>query len=681
MASPLAADALSLTAGGTALVTSGDGTIAPDVTAGLFVDDRRALSQWRLDAIGGGLRLVSRARRGVGHDRLLFAVSVGRTIDPVALLERVRVVEPRRLVETFTLTAFGDPVALRLQLAAARDDAAIYALDAGTARGPVAGSPGGVTAVLSAAGLADVEIVADGWELADGVLAVLADAAPGAPWTSCVAVEVPGDRYTVAEQSRLETTSQPPALAQLLRRAHEDLAGLTVGVAGGGSFTAAGSPFFLALFGRDSMIAGMQSLLGAPGRLLDSLDQLAAHQGTSADPETRAQPGRILHELRLGRMGVFGVPPGKPYFGAADVNALFAVALGEAASWGADRERLAALLPAAQRALAWCVEYGDRDGDGFIEFAPDPGGLTNIGWKDSDDSMVRADGSVFVGTVALSEVQAYWYRGLRSVAALERLLGVGDGSEHDRRAATLAVAFRQRFVVDIDGRPFVALALDGDKQPLRTRSSNAGHVLWAGILPADIGADVAVQLAESDMASGWGLRTLSAANPGYNPFGYHRGTVWPHDTAIATLGASRYGAGGTVRTLASSLVELAAQLGGELPEVLSGIARSDVDVPVPYLASCRPQAWAAGAPLMAARALLGLEPDVPAGMLRLRPVLGAGDGDGDGDELTLRDLPLGPHRVTLHVRGSELVDAESATGLDIVLSDDCLATTPWSPSA
>ena len=266
--------ALSLTAGGTALVTSGDGTIAPDVTAGLFVDDRRALSQWRLDAIGGGLRLVSRFAASATIDCCSRSAWAARSIRWRCSSGSASV-EPRRLVETFTLTTFGDPVALRLQLAAARDDAAIYALDAGTARGPVAGSPGGVTAVLSAAGLADVEIVADGWE-PPTACSPCSPTPPGAPWTSCVAVEVPGDRYTVAEQSRLETTSQPPALAQLLRRAHEDLAGLTVGVAGGGSFTAAGSPFFLALFGRDSMIAGMQSLLGAPGRLLDSLDQLAA---------------------------------------------------------------------------------------------------------------------------------------------------------------------------------------------------------------------------------------------------------------------------------------------------------------------------------------------------------------------------------------------------------------------
>lgn len=674
MATPLQSDALSLTVGGTALVTSGDGTIEPTVTAGLFVDDRRALSAWRLDAVDGGLRLVSRVRLGAGSDRLLYAVSEGRRIDPVGLLERVRTLTAHRLTETLTLSAFGQPVALALRFHGERDDAAVYGLRDATPQPLVAAPAGsGVTAVLPATGVGDVEVGADGWVVTDGALTAAASAVPGTPWSSTVVVDVPGDRHEVAVPPPLAITSTPPELAALVRRGHDDLDGLTIGVAGG-SLTAAGSPFFLALFGRDSMIAGLQSLLGAPGRLLDSLDQLAAYQGTMVDAETRAQPGRILHELRLGRMGVFGVEPGKPYFGAADVNALFAVALGEAAAWGADLQRVAALLPAAQRALEWCVEYGDADGDGFIEFAPDPGGLTNIGWKDSDDSMVRADGSVFVGRVALSEVQAYWYRGLRAVAALERRLGAGDGAEHDRRAAALATAFRERFVVDVAGRPFVALALDDDKQPLRARSSNAGHVLWSGVLAAELGATIAAQLAEPDLASGWGLRTLSSANPGYNPFGYHRGTVWPHDTSIAVLGASRYGADDTVRGLSRGLVDLAGHLDGELPEVLSGISRSEVDVPIPYLASCRPQAWAAGAPLMLVRALLGLEPDTAAGVLRLRPVLAA------GEELALRDVGFGEHRVSLRVRGGEVLDVEASAGFDVVVADECLAATGWAPS-
>jgi len=673
MSSPLQADALSLTVGGTALVTSGDGTIEPGETAGLFVDDRRALSAWRLDALDGGLQLVSRVRLGAGRDRLLYAVSEHGRVDPVALLERHRTVAARRLTETLTLSAFGKALMLRLRFAGERDDATVYSLGEGTAQPLVAGpADTGVTAVLPAAGVADVEVAADGWAVADGAIVTSAAASPGVPWTASVVVDVPGDRHEVTEAPLVDVASTPPDLAGLVRRAHESLGGLTIGVAGG-SLTAAGSPFFLALFGRDSMIAGMQSLLGAPGRLLDSLDQLAAYQATMVDPATRAQPGRILHELRLGRMGVFGLPPGKPYFGAADVNALFAMALGQAAAWGAPAARIAALLPAAQRALEWCVEYGDIDGDGFIECVPDPGGLTNLGWKDSDDSMVRADGSVFVGTLALSEVQAYWYRGLRSVAAIERRLGVGDGAGHDRRAASLAVAFRERFVADVDGRAFVGLALDDHKELLRTRASNAGHALWSGVLDAATGATVGAQLADPDLASGWGLRTLSAANPGYNPFGYHRGTVWPHDTSIAVLGASRYGAEHAVRSLSRSLIDLAGHLDGELPELLSGVARSEVDVPVPYRASCRPQAWAAGAPLMLTRALLGLEPDVAGGVVRLRPVL------GDGDELELRDLVLGDHRLSLRVRGGQVLAADSPTGLDVVVADDCLAATDWAP--
>jgi glycogen debranching enzyme len=405
--------------------------------------------------------------------------------------------------------------------------------------------------------------------------------------------------------------------------------------------------------------------------LIDILSELARHQANSTDARTGAEPGRILHELRIGRAGVFGLQPGEAYYGAVDTSPLFVVALGEAANWGAPRREIAALLPAAHAALRWCAEHGDVDGDGFVESVPHPTGLTNLGWKDSADSVIDAAGNVIVDRVALCEVQAYWYRALRTLAGLERWLGTGDGAHHDRDAEALAARFVDKFVYDTDDGPFVGLALDGDKKLLTVRTSNAGHVLWSGLLPPSIADSVATQLVGDDLFSGWGVRTVGARAAGYNPFGYHRGSVWPHDTALAMHGAARIGRVDVVSALGEGLTALDAANGGQLPELLSGIARRDMSLPVPYTAACRPQAWAAGAMLVVARALLGLEPDVPNSTLRLNPCL------GDGTAVTVRDLQLGDHAVSFHVEGSRVVDIAAPRMRVIVGADAVLARSPW----
>ena len=435
----------------------------------------------------------------------------------------------------------------------------------------------------------------------------------------------------------------------------------------------AGSPFFLALFGRDSLVAGIQALLDTPQRLTDILTVLARRQATATDELTRAEPGRILHELRLGRAGVFGVAPGTAYYGAVDTAALFVVAIGEALRWGASSDTIARLLPAAYAALEWCRQYGDIDGDGFVESVPHPSGLTNLGWKDSGDSMVDSDGTTLIGKMALPEVQAYWYRAARTMADVEQHLGLGDGAAALAEAERLAGDFAASFLFDGVGGPFVGLALDTDKQLLAVRASNAGHVLWSGVLSPDVAVPVAHQLADPDLFSGWGVRTLSSAAAGYNPFGYHRGCVWPHDTGFALHGASRYGVGDVVRKLADGLVALGTEQGGQLPELVSGLGRSDLTLPVPYPAACRPQAWAAGASLTIVRGLLGLEPDIPNGVLRLNPAL------HPGHTITIRGMRCGEHEVSLTATGTELVEIHAPT-LDVVTGPAAvLATTGWCP--
>lgn len=679
MARPLATDALSLTGAGAALITDPAGAIRPGEAEGLVVDDLRVISRWHLDAQGARLRRVGWERTGPSSDFVLFTVSVGDIIDPIGTVERRRVVHGHGLDEELCVVAYGHACRFRLSLRAERDDQAVFHLGDPPESGVVPttmhwagdrvvlGQPGG--------GEVDVDVEAPGWEFDGEVLVVTVDLEPGESWTGSVSVRVDTERpmQPLGEEGRVTLASEPRHLGGAVDRARRELRALSMPI-GGRQVIAAGSPYFLALFGRDSMITSMQFLVDSVRPLLDVLAELAAHQATSIDGPTRAEPGRILHELRIGRAGVMGVPPGRPYYGAVDTAPLFVVALGEAMRWGAPMAEVAALLPAARRALEWCTFYGDADGDGFIESVPHPSGLTNQGWKDSGDSMLDAEGCTRQETVSLAEVQAYWYRALRTVEEIEQRLGVGDGAHHRAAADALAARFIEHFTYDTPDGPFLGLALDADKKLLDVRTSNPGHVLWSGMLPDALATSVATQLGGTDLFSGWGVRTVGALAAGYNPFGYHRGAVWPHDTAFALHGAARHGEIDVVRRLSSGLLDLEAADGGELPELLSGIARTDVSLPVPYMAACRPHAWAAGSALVVLRALLGLEPDAPGGVVHLHPCL------PEGTTVTIRDLQVGPHRLSFVVRGREVLDAD-AGGLEIVAGPSAvLSRTSWGPT-
>jgi mannosylglycerate hydrolase MGH1-like protein/glycogen debranching enzyme-like protein len=680
MSRALATDSLSTTGGGAALVTDSIGSIDPLTAAGLIVDDVRVLSRWHLDP-GAAAQLVGHERLGPSTDRLILTLSAVDRVDPIATLERVRTVGGNTLDEELRVTAYVRPLSTTLRLLAARDDRPVFDVGgAGITDGAVPRADEFATGRFTLPGPAGgppVVIEAPGWRLERDELCADVAIGPGEMWQSRLSVTVERDGVVGAEVAQIggpAIDTSPGDLAAAVATGRADLRALTFTVDGLPVF-AAGSPFFLALFGRDSLIAGVQALLDTPERLTDILAALAARQATTVDEATRAEPGRIIHELRVGRAGVFGVAPRTAYYGAVDSAALFVVALGEAMRWGAPRDVVAGLLPAAYAALEWCRRYGDADGDGFVESVPHPSGLTNLGWKDSGDAIVDAAGVTRVEAIALPEVQAYWYRAARTVADIERCLGVGDGAAASAEADRLAAQFEASFLFDGDDGPFIGLGLDAGKRLLAVRASNAGHVLWSGVLAPELAAGIARQLIAPDLFSGWGVRTLSSAAAGYNPFGYHRGSVWPHDTAIALHGAARYGVADVVQRLADGLVALGTALGGQLPELVSGIDRSEVAFPVPYAASCRPQAWAAGAPLTVARALLGLEPDVPNGVLRVSPML------ADDATITMRGVRCGAHEVSLRATGRELIDID-APGLDVISGPDgVLARSDWCPSA
>jgi glycogen debranching enzyme len=403
---------------------------------------------------------------------------------------------------------------------------------------------------------------------------------------------------------------------------------------------AAGAPWFMALFGRDSLITSMMLLPVDAGLALGTLTTLSSYQGTTSDPVSEEQPGRIPHEVRFGPAGTLALGGRHAYYGSADATPLFVMAVGELLRW---QPALVgpALVAAADRALDWLATDGDPDHDGFVEYArSSDDGLVNQGWKDSWDGITFADGSVAEPPIALAEVQAYTY------AALLARAEIADSLDDERRAgecrdraAALRTAFDASFWLPQQG--WYAVGLDRDKRPIDALTSNIGHCLWTGIAEPDRADRVAAHLLSPRMFTGWGIRTLASDMGAYNPMSYHNGSVWPHDTAICVAGLARYGHAAGAADVALGLLDSSEAFGGRLPELFAGFARDEVDLPVPYPAACSPQAWAAAAPLDLLRSLLGLEPG-PAGLECRRPA---------PDRL----LPLQLHRVSC--RGS-LYDVE-----------------------
>jgi len=391
------------------------------------------------------------------------------------------------------------------------------------------------------------------------------------------------------------------------------------------SLPAAGLPWFMALFGRDSLITAYQALPFQPHLARTTLEALTAWQAKELDDFRDAEPGKILHELRLGELTVLGERPHSPYYGTHDATPLFLILLDEYERWAGDRDFVRSLQPAAMKALEWIERYADRDGDGYLEYQTrSKEGLANQCWKDSWNSILFRDGTVAKGPIATCEIQGYAYDARVRMARLARDVWsdeqLADRLEHD--AATL----RERFNRDywIEARGHYALALDGEKRQVDAMSSNVGHLLWSGIVPSDRAAMMVKRLMSPEMFTGWGIRTMSANDAGYNPIEYHDGTVWPHDTALVAEGMRRYGHREHASHLALMLIQAAEAFEYRLPEVFAGFAREETGAPVEYPTASRPQAWAAGAPLLALRTVLGL--DVVDGTLRIDPHLSDGWG-------------------------------------------------------
>ncbi len=426
-------------------------------------------------------------------------------------------------------------------------------------------------------------------------------------------------------------------------------------------FLAAGAPWFFTLFGRDSLWSARMMLPLGTDLALGTLRVLAGLQGTESVPDTAEQPGKIMHELRRDALPIHGggfLPP--LYFGTVDATPLWVCLLHDAWRWGLPDHEVRALLPHMIAALEWMRDFGDADGDGLLEYVDATGhGLANQGWKDSSDSVQWRDGSLATGPIALCEVQAYAFEAAMHGADLLDHFGLDGSGEWRAWARALQARFHAEFWIASPDGAYPAIALDAEKRPVDTVTSNLGHLLGTGLLDAAQAELVARRLVSPEMSSGFGLRTMSSDSAGYWPLSYHGGSVWTHDTAIAISGLAREGFAAEAATLIAGLLEAASGFGYRMPELHSGDPSATFSEPMPYPAACRPQAWSAAASVSVVSSLLGLDPDAPAGVLGVAPAASA------LAPLTVDGLTFAGGRVSISLNADSEVSGASGATIDV----------------
>ncbi|EYR65129.1 hypothetical protein N866_13215 [Actinotalea ferrariae CF5-4] len=660
---PLLHDLLVATMAPTQAWSGADGQVRAAGAQGFYDGDVRVLSRAVLTVDGAEPEAIGAGPAGPG---VVEAVSLLRTVDgpgadPTVRLRRRRTVVPGGVEERLAVANATDGVVVvPLEVALAADLAPMEPVKAGHAGAPQAATAQGDVLTWHGDGV-DVVVRADAADvdLTDPTAPVLRwrlELRPGE--TATVEWTLTADRAEspvlpgppTATWSTPHVRADDRRLTALLHRGLEDLATLRMRArfAPDDVFVAAGAPWFFTLFGRDSLWAARMLLPLGTELAAGTLRTLAARQGTTVDPGTAEQPGKILHEVRsteldLGDGAV--LPP--LYYGTVDATPLWVCLLHDAWRWGMPTDEVEALLPAAEAALGWMAEHGDADGDGFLEYLDETGrGLANQGWKDSGDSVQWRDGTLATGPIALCEVQGYAHEAAVAGAALLEAFGRPGAERWRAWAEGLRERFRDAFWVQDDDGGYPAIALDADKKAVDTLTSNIGHLLGTGLLSAADEAQVARRLASPEMDSGYGLRTMATSSDGYWPLRYHGGSVWTHDTAIVVAGLVRAGHPDVAASLAEGLLAAAADVDYRLPELYSGDARGSVPAMVPYPAACRPQAWAAASSVVLLTAFLGLDPDVPAGRLAVRPTAPAPFG-----ALEVHGLRLGGADLSVAVGG------------------------------
>jgi len=660
---------------GSAFCVSGrSGDMDPAAPQGLFYRDTRVLSAWRLSTTEGALQVLAVLVKDPFH-----AVFVSRVVpqgfQTELLVERSRFIGDGMREDLRVRNLAAHPVQTTLQLRVAADFADLFEVKERRVkpRGELSIHPDGDALTISYRrnGVQrGVRVVAAGAIASrEGLQLELSLPARG-QWETSVLVGVsvdgeqvdapfpvgrpvqesrPAQRMRAWRAGRPRVETADPVLEKTLRRSVEDLGALRISDPAHPEATAvaAGAPWFMALFGRDSLLSSYMALPLDASLALGTLKALARLQGSRVDPDTEEEPGRILHETRLGMDFPLVRGGHSAYYGTADATPLFVALLGELSRWGIAASDVADLLPHAERALDWIGRYGDRDGDGFVEYHRKiPQGLVNQGWKDSFDGVNFADGTLAESPIALAEVQAYVYSAYLARAYLASEAGDDAKVQYwARRASDLKDAFNERFWLQDRGR--VAVGLDRDKRPIDALASNMGHCLWTGILDEDKAARVGEQLLSPEMFSGWGVRTLATSMGAYNPMSYHNGSVWPHENALIVTGLMRYGMVEHAQRVAEGILDAAAAFDGRLPELFCGFDRADYPSPLPYPTSCSPQAWASAAPIQLVRALLRVDPCMSDHRLWIAPAWPPRYG-----KLVIRNLVLGSGRLTLTIDGT-----------------------------
>ena len=686
---------ITLLEGSTFCISALSGDVHRDRPHGLFVADTRVLSCFRLAIDGAPVQNLSTVEEPNEPYRSTF---IGRTpprqwmADSTMLVLRNRFVGDGMREDVVLRNLGAEPIGVTLSLAVDTDFADLFAVKEGRVQ-----PPHGLVVDIGAASMAFTIAGPDDTRSAQITAAGEPVVTPGrftfrivvpqrSQWSTCFAIEasIGGRRIqlrhrcgepidTSAPAQRLQAwrlsnpliKTQDSALQRSLEVGTRDLGSLQIEDPRqpGCPILAAGAPWFMTLFGRDSLLTAWMTLGLDPRLALNTLRTLARLQGVRVDPLTEEEPGRILHEVRLGREAALALGGGSTYYGTADATPLFVMLLAELDRWGAlpDADR-PSLLAAADRAMAWILEYGDVDSDGFVEYRRHTDrGLVNQGWKDSFDGINHADGHLATLPIALCEVQGYVYAAFQARA----FLADGDGDsvsaqQWRSRAARLKAAFNLAFWMP-EQQAF-ALALDGAKHQVDAVTSNMGHCLWTGIVDDEKATAVAAHLVDPRLNSGFGVRTLATDMNAYNPMSYHNGSVWPHDTAIAIAGLAEYGFTHEAHQIALGLIDASAYFGGRLPELFCGFSRAEFPRPVPYPTSCSPQAWAAASSRFILRSMLRFNPDLPHGQIHLCPMV-----PDRFLPIRLQNVPLAGTRIDISVEVDGKVDVgDLPAGLRLV---------------
>ncbi|GAA4046504.1 glycogen debranching N-terminal domain-containing protein [Arthrobacter methylotrophus] len=675
-AGPMGAGTITLVEGSSFCISLPNGDIQPELPHGVFFQDTRILSRWSLTV--NGQQLEPLAAEMKEPYRALFAGRVARAdgyADSPLIVERLREVGAGILEEITVRNYSLDPVECVVSLSIEADFADLFEVKEARiqrhwdeTRQPDAGSLT-IKAAWQDARKGTV-IHADGADVGPDALTYRTVVPPHGHWSTLLSVvpAVDGSGPAIPfvrpepggmsprDRRRLEWVARIPVLRmgnrsieRTLQRSYDDLGALRIEDPDHPErvVVAAGAPWFMTLFGRDSLWASEMALPVDPSLALGTLQTLADRQGRVFDPVSEEEPGKILHEVRLGVSSGLSLG-GKPeYYGSVDATPLFVSVLGAVSRWGFAKETIAALLPNADRALDWIRDYGDRDGDGFVEYERlNDRGLINQGWKDSWDGINFADGTLAEPPIALCEVQAYVYSAYMARAWMAYDAGnTALADELTDRAAQLKTRFNEQFW--LPDRGYYAIALDKDKRPVDACASNMGHCLWFGLVDEDKAPLVAEKLMSPQMFSGWGVRTLASDMGAYNPASYHNGSVWPHDNAIIAAGLVRYGFVEEAQRIATALLEAAEYSDGRLPELFCGFDRERFGQPVPYPTACSPQAWSATAPVLLVTSLMRYDAHVSLGGVWLDPVLPESYG-----ELHVANAPMAGGRISIDISGS-----------------------------